>query len=78
MFKSGRGDSFGFISLFCSLRQVFEDIGNFNVFQTVRHSIKYLYSTLGLKHVLFPAGEGITVQFPLQEYAIHAAKLLGI
>lgn len=45
--------------------------------QMARHLLRYLYSPLGLKHILFPAGEEITVQFPLKEYAIHAPKLLG-
>lgn len=53
----------------CSSRQVFKEIGNFSVVRMARHLLKYLYSTLGLKHVFFPAGEKITVQFPLQEYA---------
>lgn len=45
--------------------------------QTARHLLEYLHSRWGLKHILFTAGEEITVQFPLKEYAIHAPKLLG-
>lgn len=45
--------------------------------QMARHLLKYLYSPLGLKHVLFPAGEEIAVWLPLQEYAVHAPRLLG-